>query len=58
MVVPPRNGELLAKSIPGAELKLWPGAGHFYITDEPEADRYNRQFLLRHTSTVVERSAA
>jgi pimeloyl-ACP methyl ester carboxylesterase len=58
LVIPPRNGELLAKAIPGAELKLWPGAGHFYITDEPEADRYTRQFLVRHTSTVAEQSAA
>jgi 3-oxoadipate enol-lactonase len=58
LVIPPRNGELLAKAIPGAELKLWPGAGHFYITDEPDADRYTRQFLVRHTSTAVEQSAA
>jgi pimeloyl-ACP methyl ester carboxylesterase len=48
-VMPPRNGELLAEGIPGAEFKLWPGAGHLYVTDEPEADRYIRQFLVRHT---------
>ena len=48
-VMPPRNGELLANAIPGAELRLWPGAGHLYITDEPEADRHVRQFLVRHS---------
>jgi pimeloyl-ACP methyl ester carboxylesterase len=58
IVMPPRNGEILAKSIPGAELKLWPGAGHLYVTDEPEADRYIRKFLVRHGSTVVEQHAA
>jgi 3-oxoadipate enol-lactonase len=58
MVMPRRNGELLAKAIPGAELKLWPGAGHLYVTDEPEADRYVRQFLVRHTATVAQLRAA
>jgi 3-oxoadipate enol-lactonase len=57
MVMPPYNGEILARAIPGAELKLWPGAGHLYITDEPEADRYVRRFLARHTTTVVQRAA-
>jgi pimeloyl-ACP methyl ester carboxylesterase len=58
LVMPPRNGEILARSIPGAELKRWPGAGHLYVTDEPEADRYIRQFLVRHTATVAEHRAA
>jgi 3-oxoadipate enol-lactonase len=58
LVMPPRNGEILAKTIPGAELKLWPGAGHLYVTDEPEADRYIRQFLVRHTATAAEQPAA
>jgi pimeloyl-ACP methyl ester carboxylesterase len=58
LVMPPRNGEILARSIPGAEFKLWPGAGHLYVTDEPEADRYVRQFLVRHTATVAEHRAA
>jgi 3-oxoadipate enol-lactonase len=57
-VMPPRNAELLARAIPDAELRLWPGAGHLYITDEPEADRYVRQFLVRHTPNVVEQDAA
>jgi 3-oxoadipate enol-lactonase len=58
MVMPPHNGEILARSIPRSELKVWPGAGHLYVTDEPEADRYIRQFLVRHTSADVERHAA
>ena len=58
LVMPPRNGEILAKGIPGAELKLWPEAGHLYVTDEPAADRYIRQFLVRHTVTAAERHAA
>jgi pimeloyl-ACP methyl ester carboxylesterase len=57
LVMPPRNGEILAKTIRGAEFKLWPGAGHLYVTDEPEADRYIREFLVRHTATLSERRA-
>ncbi|MEA2271141.1 MAG: hypothetical protein QOC64_3751, partial [Solirubrobacteraceae bacterium] len=29
----------LAEAIPGARLRVWRGAGHFYVTDEPRADR-------------------
>jgi 3-oxoadipate enol-lactonase len=58
MVIPSANGRLLAEAIPGADLKVWPGAGHLYTTDEPAADRYIEQFLLRHTAGRVERSAA
>jgi pimeloyl-ACP methyl ester carboxylesterase len=54
LVMPTRNGEVLANTIPGAEFKLWPGAGHLYTTDEPEADRYIRRFLIRNTATVPE----
>jgi pimeloyl-ACP methyl ester carboxylesterase len=57
LVMPARNGEILARAIPEAEFTLWPGAGHMYVTDEPETDRYIRQFLVRHTATVVERRA-
>lgn len=53
LVMPPRNGEILARAIPDAELKRWPGAGHLYFTDEPEADRYIRQFLVRHTAGII-----
>jgi pimeloyl-ACP methyl ester carboxylesterase len=58
MVIPSANGRLLAEAIPDAELKLWPGAGHLYTTDEPEADRYVERFLVRHTAGIAERSAA
>jgi pimeloyl-ACP methyl ester carboxylesterase len=58
VVMPPLNSELLARAIPGAELKLWPAAGHLYVTDEPEADRYIRRFLVRHTRSAAVESAA
>jgi 3-oxoadipate enol-lactonase len=58
MVIPSANGRLLAEAIPGSELKLWPGAGHLYTTDEPEADRYVARFLLRHTVPAAAPSAA
>jgi pimeloyl-ACP methyl ester carboxylesterase len=57
-VIPSANGRLLAEAIPGAELKLWPGAGHLYTTDEPAADRYIERFLVRHTAALQESSAA
>jgi 3-oxoadipate enol-lactonase len=57
-VIPSANGRLLAEEIPGAELKIWPGAGHLYNTDEPEADRYVERFLIRHTRAPASRSAA
>lgn len=44
----PRNAELLADGIQGAELAIWPDAGHLYVTDEPEADRAIGRFLDRH----------
>jgi pimeloyl-ACP methyl ester carboxylesterase len=49
VVIPPSNGRLLAQGIPNAELKLWRGAGHLFVTDEPRADRYIADFLARHT---------
>jgi 3-oxoadipate enol-lactonase len=58
IVMPLHNAELLARAIPGAELKLWPEAGHLYVTDEPAADRYIRQFLVRHTASQLDRRAA
>jgi 3-oxoadipate enol-lactonase len=47
VVVPAANGVLLAEGIPGAQLRLWPRAGHLYIVDEPRADREVAQFLRR-----------
>ena len=52
-VIPSANGRLLAEAIPGAELKIWPGAGHLYTTDEPAADRHVEQFLVRHTARLA-----
>jgi 3-oxoadipate enol-lactonase len=49
--VPPANALVLAERIPGAQLRLWPDAGHMYIIDEPRADQEVARFL-------VERSAA
>ena len=49
----PQNASLLADSIRGAELKLWPYAGHLYVTDEPEADRCVMRFLERHENTLT-----
>lgn len=45
--VPVANARLIGDAIPGAQLRLWPGAGHLYTTDEPTADRQNERFLRR-----------
>jgi 3-oxoadipate enol-lactonase len=36
---------VLAERIPGAQLQLWPNAGHLYMIDEPKADRGIAHFL-------------
>ncbi|MDQ1502079.1 MAG: hypothetical protein QOD57_4193 [Actinomycetota bacterium] len=46
VVVPPVNALVLAEKIPGAQLRLWPEAGHMYIIDEPRADEEIARFLL------------
>jgi pimeloyl-ACP methyl ester carboxylesterase len=51
VIVPVENGRALAAGIPGAQLRVWPEAGHFYVTDEPRADRDVARFLRAHTST-------
>ena len=48
--IPPANALVLAERIPGAELKLWPDAGHMYPIDEPRADEEIAQFLLRQSA--------
>jgi len=53
----PQNARLLAAGIPGAELRIWPDAGHLYVTDEPDADLEIAQFLERHSSPVPAGSA-
>jgi 3-oxoadipate enol-lactonase len=49
----PRNAHLLARAIPNAELRLWPEAGHLYVTDEPEADHEIAGFLERHSTAAL-----
>lgn len=44
-IVPVANGRLLAEAIPNARLEVLDGAGHFYATDAPEADREVLRFL-------------
>ena len=44
-MVPVENAEILAELIPQARLRVLPGAGHLYPTDEPEADRHVASFL-------------
>jgi len=34
-LIPPINGELIAKRIPGAKLALIPDASHIFSTDQP-----------------------
>jgi pimeloyl-ACP methyl ester carboxylesterase len=45
--VPPANALVLAERVPGAQMQLWPDAGHMYIIDEPRADREIARFLGR-----------
>ena len=48
-LVPPGNGELIAKRIPGARLVLLEHASHLFSTDQPEeANRQILEFLLSH----------
>jgi 3-oxoadipate enol-lactonase len=51
----PQNARILKKSIRGAELTLWPDAGHLYVTDEPEADPAIAHFLERHAGALDNR---
>jgi 3-oxoadipate enol-lactonase len=48
VLVPPANGENLARAIPGARLRVLEHAAHLYTTDEPDADREVLQFLVAH----------
>ncbi|MGO8933255.1 MAG: alpha/beta fold hydrolase [Terracidiphilus sp.] len=48
-LVPPGNGELIAKRIPGAKLVLLDHASHLFLTDRTdEAHRVILEFLLSH----------
>jgi pimeloyl-ACP methyl ester carboxylesterase len=50
MLQSPQNALVLAQAIPGATLRLWPEAGHLYVTDEPAADDEVARFLERHSA--------
>jgi 3-oxoadipate enol-lactonase len=56
--VPPANALVLAERIPGAQLRLWPDAGHMYIVDEPRADWEIARFLLHHSAIEPARDLA
>jgi pimeloyl-ACP methyl ester carboxylesterase len=56
--VPPANALVLAERIPGAQLRLWPDAGHMYNVDEPQADRDIARFLLDHRAVRPARDSA
>lgn len=47
-LIDPRNAELLAGAIPGAELVRIEGAGHAYHSERPESDEIVLDFLRRH----------
>jgi 3-oxoadipate enol-lactonase len=56
--VPPANALVLAERVPGAQLQLWPDAGHMYPIDEPRADQEIARFLLRHSAVPPSRHLA
>lgn len=52
-LVPPRNGEVLARDIPGARLLMLPGVGHLPPFERPEeVTRAVLAFLREETSTA------
>jgi pimeloyl-ACP methyl ester carboxylesterase len=56
--VPPANALVLAERIPGAQLRLWPDAGHMYTIDEPRADQEIARFLQDHSAVRPARDFA
>jgi pimeloyl-ACP methyl ester carboxylesterase len=38
-LVPPENGQILARAIPHSKLVMIPNASHIFFTDQPEASR-------------------
>ncbi|HEY6762035.1 MAG TPA: alpha/beta fold hydrolase [Baekduia sp.] len=52
LIQSPDSARVLAGAIPGAELRVWPEAGHLYPTDEPDADREVARFLTRHAGAL------
>jgi pimeloyl-ACP methyl ester carboxylesterase len=49
-IMSPANAQILADAIPGARLRIWPSAGHMYVTDEPDADREVAAFMAQVSS--------
>jgi len=56
--VPPANALVLAERIPGAQLRLWPDAGHMFTIDETRADPAVARFLLVHSRSSASPGAA
>jgi 3-oxoadipate enol-lactonase len=56
--VPPANALVLAERIPGAQLQLWPDAGHMYTIDEPRADQEIAGFLRRQSAVRPDQNLA
>jgi pimeloyl-ACP methyl ester carboxylesterase len=54
-VLPPENGRIVARRIPGAEFVLVPQAGHILATDQPEL---TLEILGRFLASVKETKAA
>jgi 3-oxoadipate enol-lactonase len=59
-IVPVANARLLHAGLRGSTLRIWPRAGHLYVSEEPRADREVARFLARHSPrrTVVARLRA
>ena len=47
-IVPVANAQLLHAGIRGSALRIWPRAGHLYVSEERRADREIARFLARH----------
>ncbi len=57
-LVPPGNGELIAKRIPGAKLVLLEHASHLFVTDQTQASHKEiLEFLLSHADGEPGRKA-
>ena len=51
-ILAPSNARILTRAIRGAQQRIWPEAGHMYVTDEPEADGEVARFLERHSAAL------
>jgi 3-oxoadipate enol-lactonase len=48
-IVPVANAQLLHAGIRGSTLRIWPRAGHLYVSEERRADREVARFLADHS---------